>query len=110
LTEAPIYSRRFSTRIELQERVCVYWRCAGKEDLSRIRNLSTGGLFLETADYRVVGAVAKLDFLVPEGQIRAEAMIKRVEPGRGLGMKFTAVREEDRLRLAEFIKRHRRSV
>jgi hypothetical protein len=110
LTEAPIYSRRFSTRVELRERVCVYWRCAGREDLSPIRNLSTGGLFLETANYRVVGAVAKLDFLVPEGQIRVEAVIKRVEFGRGLGMKFTAVREEDRFRLAEFIKRHRRSV
>jgi len=110
LTEAPIYSRRFSTRIELRERVCVYWTCAGKEDLSPIRNLSTGGLFLETDRYRGVGAVAKLDFLVPEGQIRVEAVIKRVEAGRGLGMKFTAIREEDRLRLAEFIKRHRHSV
>lgn len=110
MTEAPIYSRRFSTRIELRERVCVYWTCAGKEDLSPIRNLSTGGLFLETDRKRVVGAVAKLDFLVPEGQIRVEAVIKRVEAGRGLGMKFTAIREEDRLRLAEFIKRHRHSV
>ncbi len=110
MTEAPIYSRRFSTRIELRERVCVYWTCAGKEDLSPIRNLSTGGLFLETDRKRVVGAVAKLDFLVPEGQIRVEAVIKRVEAGRGLGMKFTAIREEDRLRLAEFINRHRHSV
>jgi|HubBroStandDraft_2_1064218.scaffolds.fasta_scaffold12912_4 hypothetical protein len=107
LTEAPIYSRRFSTRIELPERVCVFWTCAGKDDLSPVRNVSTGGLFLDTPQYRVVGAIAKLDFLVPEGQIRAEAVIKRVERGRGLGMKFIAVREEDRRRLAEFLRRQR---
>ena len=94
----------------MQERVCVYWTCAGKDDLSPIRNLSTGGLFLETVKYRVIGAVARLDFLVPEGQIHAEAVIRRVEPGRGLGMKFTAVRGEDRPRFAEFMKRHRRPV
>jgi hypothetical protein len=108
LTEAPIYSRRFTARIELQDRVCVYWSCAGKDDLSPIRNLSTGGLFLETARRGVVGAIAKLDFLVPEGQVRAEAVIKHVEQGQGLGLKFLSVRDEDRVRLAEFMKRHRR--
>lgn len=108
LTEAPLYSRRFSARVELRDLVCVYWSCGGKEDISPIRDVSTGGLFLQTTSHRDVGAIAKLDFLVPEGQIRAEAVIKRVEPGRGLGMKFTAVREEDRYRLAEFLRRHRR--
>jgi hypothetical protein len=110
LTEAPIYSRRFSHRIELLDLVCVYWSCGGKEDLSPIRDVSTGGLFLRTTNHRAVGSKAKIEFLVPEGQIRAEAAIKRVEPGLGLAMKFTAVREEDRQRLAEFLKRRRRSL
>jgi len=108
LTEAPIYSRRYSARIELQDLVCVFWTCAGKDDLSRIRNLSTGGLFLETPRRSAVGAITKLDFLVPEGQIRAEAVIKHVEQGRGLGLKFLSVRDEDRIRLAEFMRRYRR--
>ena len=110
MPEAPIYSRRFSTRIEIQDLVCVYWSCGGVEDLSPIRDVSTGGLFLQTPRHRALGAKATLDFLVPEGQIRAEAVIKRVEPGLGLGMKFTAVREEDHRRLAEFMRRRRHSV
>jgi len=54
-----------------------------------------------------VGAKTKVHFLVEEGQIRAEAVVRRVEPGRGLGLQFTAVREEDRPRLAGLMKRLR---
>jgi hypothetical protein len=56
-----------------------------------------------------VGTKTDLHFLVEEGQIRAEAVVRRVEPGRGLGLKFTAVREEDRRRLAGLMKRVRGS-
>jgi hypothetical protein len=54
-----------------------------------------------------LGAKASLHFLVEEGQIRAEAVVCHVEPGRGLGLKFTAVLEEDRHRLAVLMKRLR---
>jgi hypothetical protein len=50
-----------------------------------------------------------LEFLVQEGQITAEAVVRRAEPGRGLAMKFTAVSEEDRLRLEALINRLRYS-
>src|ERR1700740_1512635 len=44
------YSRRFSSRVETHERVWVDWRCVGREDISRVRDLSLGGLFVETPD------------------------------------------------------------
>ena len=53
--------------------------------------------------------MAKLEFLVQEGQIRADAVVRRAEPGGGLGMKFTAVSEEDRARLEALISRLRYS-
>jgi hypothetical protein len=49
----------------------------------------------------------KLDFLVQEGQIRAEAIVKRAEPGQGLGLKFTAVNNDDRSHLAGLLNRLR---
>jgi PilZ domain-containing protein len=73
-----------------------------------VRNLSLGGLFIETNIPTVPGVPAKLHFLVKEGQIRADAVVRHAMPGRGLGLKFTAVRNEDRLRLAELMKRLRR--
>ena len=67
------------------------------------------GLFLETHASSGVGSTAKLEFLVQEGQIRADAVVRRAEPGRGLAMKFTAVSEEDRPRLEVLICRLRYS-
>jgi hypothetical protein len=87
----------------------VYWCAAGDEDVAPVRNLSLGGLFIETATYKVPGATAKLYFLVQEGQIRADAIVRHAGHGRGLGLRFTAVLHEDRLRLAELMKRLRRS-
>jgi hypothetical protein len=50
---------------------------------------------------------AKLDFLVQEGQIRAEAVVRHFEPSNGLGLKFTAVTEQDWPHLAALITRLR---
>ena len=68
-----------------------------------------GGLFVETQMARGVGSTVDLEFLVQEGQIRAGAVVKRVEHSRGLAMKFTAVNEEDRGRLAALMNRLRHS-
>jgi hypothetical protein len=87
----------------------VYWRSAGAEDIACVRNLSMGGLFIETKVPKAPGISANLHFLVQEGQIRADAVIRHAKPGRGLGLRFTAVRNEDRQRLAELMKRLRRS-
>jgi hypothetical protein len=54
-----------------------------------------------------VGAKTNVHFLVEEGPIRAEAVVRHVKPGRGLGLQFTAVYEEDRPRLAGLMKRLR---
>lgn len=100
-------SKRFSSRVETARDVYVYWSSAGFDDTSRVRDLSTGGLFVLTRESGSVGAKTNLHFLVEEGQIRAEAVVRHVEPSRGLGLKFTAVREEDRQRLAGLMKRLR---
>ena len=102
-----LHSRRFSSRVETPGDVYVYWSSVGREDTSRVRDLSSGGLFVQTRESRAVGATTKVHFLVEEGQIRAEAVVRHVKPGRGLGLEFTAVRAEDRSRLAVLVKRLR---
>ena len=54
-----------------------------------------GGLFIENRRRAVLGANTEIDFLVREGPIRAEATVKHVELGKGIGVKFTAVKESD---------------
>ena len=98
-------SRRSTSRINTPEGVWVYWQCNGRDEASRVDNLSLGGLFVETAKPGPVGSTVKLDFLVEEGQIRAEAIVRRAEPGRGLGLKFTAINDGDRSRMAALMNR-----
>jgi len=102
-------SRRLNSRVETPEGVCVYWGCGGRDDASRVLNVSLGGLFIETREPAMVDAKTRLDFLVPEGQIRAEAVVRHVNPGYGVGLKFTAVRDGDRPHLAALLSRQRRS-
>jgi len=99
-------SRRSTSRINnTPEGVWVYWQCNGRDEASRVDNLSLGGLFVETAKPGPVGSTVKLDFLVEEGQIRAEAIVRRAEPVRGLGLKFTAINDGDRSRMAALMNR-----
>src|SRR3989442_15916190 len=103
--QGPCLSRRLSSRVGTPQGMWVYWRCNGHDDLSSVSDLSLRGLFIETSDPRPLGGTAKIDFLVPEGQIRAEAIVRHVKPGTGLGPKVTALAEPDRPRLAALMTR-----
>ena len=103
-------SRRLSTRVETPEHVWVFWQGDGRDDVARVHDLSVGGVFLETRKAKDVGAIANLHFLVQEGQIRADATVRHADDGRGIGLKFTAVREEDRRQLMALVSRMRSSV
>ena len=96
-----------TSRVEAPEDVWVYWRCEGHDDLSRIHNISLGGLFIETLRRKAVGVSASLHFLVQEGQVRADAVVRHALPGTGVGLKFRAVRDEDRPHLAAMMTRIR---
>jgi len=102
-------SRRFTSRVHTTGDVWVCWKCQGREDISQVRNMSMGGLFIETPQTRPSGTVTRLDFLVAEGQIRADAVVRHGRPGTGMGLKFTALSEQDRPKLAALITRLRRS-
>lgn len=102
-------SRRFTSRVHTPGDVWVCWKCQGREDISQVRNMSMGGLFIETPQTRPSGTVTRLDFLVAEGQIRADAVVRHGRPGTGMGLKFTALSEQDRPKLAALITRLRRS-
>jgi hypothetical protein len=101
------YSRRQNSRTEANQSVYVYWSCSGRDDLSRVHDISLGGLFIETPNPRTLGASTQLHFLVSEGQIRADAIVRHATPGKGVGVKFTAVNDQDRRVLATLMMRLR---
>jgi PilZ domain len=99
------YSRRIALRTRTNEGVYAFWSCHGRDDLSRVRDLSVGGVFIETRHLKDLGAPVKVHFLVSEGQIRAETVVRHVEPGHGLGLKFIAFNDQDRRRFAALMNR-----
>ena len=100
-------SRRLSSRIETPPGIWAYWQCDGRADLSAVHNLSLGGVFLSTPKTRPIDSRAEIHFCVPEGQIRTEGIVRHVAPGRGLGLRFTAIKEADRPRLIRLMDRLR---
>ena len=100
-------SRRLTSRVPAPGDVWVYWKCRGQEDVSRVLDMSMGGLFIETPEAKAEGMQTRLHFLVQEGQIRAEAVVRHIQSGKGLGLKFTALSEQDRPKLAALLTRLR---
>jgi hypothetical protein len=94
--------------VQIADGVWVFWKCNHEhEELSRVLDLSLKGLFVETPRLKTPGINTKLHFLVEEGQIRADAVVRHVKPGSGMGMKFSAISEQDRPHLAALINRLR---
>jgi hypothetical protein len=97
--------RRRTSRAPVGEGVYTLWSCDGHEGLSRVRDLSSCGLFIESPIEQELGAPVKLHFLADEGQIRASAVVRHVKRGQGVGLKFIAIHDQDSQRLAGLIKR-----
>jgi len=105
LTKNVLHSRRHHRRVETPEGVWAFWRCGRTEDTSRVRDLSVGGLFIETRKVCPVGETVELHFLVQDGEIRANATVRYVKAESGLGLQFETVRNEDQTRFATMVKR-----
>ena len=101
-------SRRRSSRIPAIDDVWVYWESAPYRDISRVRDLSPSGLFLETRARKKEGELVQLHFLVQEGQIRAEAEVRHVaENGRGFGLRINSLTTQDAPHLQRLLTRLR---
>jgi hypothetical protein len=90
-----LQSRRKHKRIDDPEGVWVYWRCGRNEDTSRVRDISVGGVFIETRKKLPIDAKVELNFLVPDGGIVAKAAVRYVLSGVGVGLQFENIRTED---------------
>jgi hypothetical protein len=102
------FTRRFASRVAGPSDLWVFWNRKKHDGLSRVLNLSVGGLCLsiDKSEGIAVGEKVHLNFLIPEGQIRTDAIVRHVRSER-LGLKFIAIKEEDRAHLTELMTRLR---
>jgi PilZ domain len=105
----PSKSNRRYPRIPTPKGVWVSWQHDGSQNVSRVRDLNVGGLFIETKTPPPVNASITLLFLVPEGEIRSSALVRNVTPAEGMGVQFVAMSQEHAVRLQSLFTRLLRS-
>lgn len=96
--------RRFA-RVSLPKGMLVAWQHSGGRSVSRVSTLGLGGLFIATPDPPPLGAVLKIIFDVPGGEVRARAIVKNIKPGQGMAVAFIEMGYGDRARLGQLLKR-----
>jgi hypothetical protein len=94
-------------RLPATRDVWVYWECGGVGDVSHVRDLSTGGIFVETKWRRTKGDLVRVHFLVPEGQISLDSVVAQAQPSQGLGLRFQTVATKDISKLSLLLERVR---
>jgi len=81
------------------------WQTAHKKRVSAVDNAGLGGLYILTPEPPAPGTFIQLLLDVPAGEVRATAVVQRSEPNEGMGVKFVAMEQEDRVRFSRWLKR-----
>ena len=97
-------NRRF-LRVKLPKGMLVAWQDNAGRAVSRVATLGLGGLFIATSHPPSVGALLKIVFEVPGGEVRARAIVKNVKPGEGMAVAFIEMGYADRARLNQLLKK-----
>jgi tetratricopeptide (TPR) repeat protein len=81
----------------------VGWKSAKQTCTSLAEVMGMGGLFLHTASPASEGSSIDLIFDLPNGQVRARAIVRSFQPGKGMGIQFVQMRPEDRAKLNRYL-------
>jgi uncharacterized protein (TIGR02266 family) len=96
---------RRTPRVETSKGIWVAWRTDGSPSVSRVRDLSLGGVFITTRTPLEQGSSIHLLFSLPEGEMRIEGTVRYSNKTDGMGVEFTQMGSADRARLQELIRR-----
>lgn len=96
---------RRDARITVSRGIWVAWKAGGARIVSRVHDLSAGGVFVSTREPAAVGTSIEMLFSLPEGEIRVEGVVRFSADDRGFGVEFTKMGAADRARLLDLLKR-----
>lgn len=105
MNQKPSKDNRRNARIPIAQGIWVAWTTDGPRIISRVRDLSAGGVFVSTRDPVTVGTPIQMLFSLPEGEIRVKGIVRFSAKERGFGVEFTNMGAPDRARLLELLKR-----
>jgi len=72
---------------------------------SGVSTLGGGGICIATGNPPPAGEALRLIFEIPSGVVRARGVVRVSQPGRGMGVEFTAMSSGGRARLDQLVRR-----
>jgi hypothetical protein len=97
---------RRNVRIAVSTGVWVAWQePKGARTVSRVRDVSAGGVFIATTTQVRVGAKLELLFALPEGETRVQGIVRYADPAKGIGVEFIRMGAGDRARFQALLRR-----
>jgi len=96
---------RRTTRIAVSKGLWVAWHADGPRYVSRVRDLSAGGVFIQTTVAVAIGTALEMLFALPEGETRIEGIVRYAGGKNGLGVEFTNMGNADRVRVDQLLRR-----
>jgi curved DNA-binding protein CbpA len=96
-------NRRKYTRHRAPKGMWVGWKSAGQTSVSRAEDVGLGGLFLHAANPPSKGSIIELVFDLPSGQVRAQGIVRRSVPEKGMGVQFIQMRPDDRAKVHQYM-------
>ena len=98
-------ANRRHQRVSTPKGVWVAWQNDKQQNVSRVRDLNVGGMFIATPTPLPVGSVLPVLMSVPEGEIRAKAAVRNLVSGEGMGVEFAEMTLENEMRLEKLVAR-----
>jgi hypothetical protein len=90
--------RRRYVRVKSPD-ILVAWQASTTRSVSHLETLGLGGMFVLTKQPPPLHSTLKLLLDLPIGEVRARAVVRRVNPLKGMGVEFISMTQEDRARL-----------
>lgn len=81
------------------------WQGAGGRHVGRAKTLGMGGLYIETGEAPAAGSYIQVLLDTPEGEVRARAVVRAVDTGKGIGIEFVGMDQAARAHLHSLLKK-----
>ena len=83
----------------------VAWKTAERQEVSRVKTIALGGLFIRTKNPPKAGSTIQMLIVTPRGYLRTRANVRDVIAGEGMGVAIVSMEQEDRGRLDQWLRR-----
>jgi hypothetical protein len=96
---------RRTARVAVSKGLWVAWQADGPRNVSRVRDVSAGGAFIQTTIPVAIGTSVEMLFALAEGETRVDGIVRYADGKNGIGVEFTAMGEGDRARVRQLLRR-----